>query len=158
MHDRASRGGIWKAPQRCDYPECLCPIMLPAGTAALLLSINCKWPWAIRGACFDVPDCQWGKCAGSQSSPLCFATIETTPVYYLFSKLMDFIITRCLVAAVAGGGVRRGGNMINNWYAVWESWFATSPLVHLSLAVVRTHLLWWEIWRSAQQHHIWLEI
>lgn len=30
-------------------------------------------------------------------------------VYYLFSKLMYFIITRCLVARVAGGGVRRGG-------------------------------------------------
>lgn len=49
-----------------------------------------------------------------------------------------------------------GGNMINNWYAVWKSWFAASPLVHLSLAVVRTHLLWWQIWRSEQQHHILL--
>ena len=62
-------GGIWKGARSCDYPECLCPIMLPAGTAALLLSVNCKWPWAMREACFDVPDCQWGKCAVSQSSP-----------------------------------------------------------------------------------------
>lgn len=42
-------------------------------------------------------------------APLCFATMKTTPVYYLFSKLKYFIITRCLVAGVAGGGVRNRG-------------------------------------------------
>lgn len=73
--------------------------------------------------------------------------MEPTPVYYLFFKLMYFIITRCLLAGVAGAVREGGGNMINNWYAVWKSWFAASPLVHLSLAVVRTHLLWWQIWR-----------
>lgn len=55
-----------------------------------------------------------------------------------------------------GGGGER--NMINNWYAVWKSWFAAPPLVRLSLAVVRTHLLWWQIWRSEQQHHVLLGI
>ena len=60
-----------------------------------------------------------------------------------------------------GSGGEEGGNMINNWYAAWKKkkrWFGASPLVHLSLAVVRTHLLWWQIWRSEQQHHIWLQI
>lgn len=91
--------------------------------------------------------------------PSRLSTMETTPVYYLFSKLMYFITTRCgnEGGRSPGAGWGGGSNMINNWYAVWESWFATSPLVHLSLAVVRTHWLWWEIWRRAQQHHIWLE-
>lgn len=59
------------------------------------------------------------------------------------------------VAGVEEGGGGGLSNMINNWYAVWKSWFAAS-LVRLSLAVVRTHLLWWQIWRSAQQHHVLL--
>lgn len=58
---------------------------------------------------------------------------------------------------LVGASGRGGSDMINNWYAVWKRWFGAS-LVHLSPAVVRTHLLWWQIWRSEQQRHIWLQI
>ncbi len=48
--------------------------------------------------------------------------------------------------------------MINNWYGVVRPDFPSFPLEPLSLTVVRTHLLWCQIWRSKKWHHLWLYI
>lgn len=92
------------------------------------------------------------KCAVSQSNSQAFTQQWDRP-WFLFLFLNSCISLAYHDTSAGWSGATR--SIIDSKR---NGWFPASPLAHLSLTVVRTHLLWRQLWGRKKWHHMWLYI